>query len=462
MRKVFISDVSLKHGGEALSFREKAAMARLLESLGADAAELPEIKNERVDAVVNSTISDALKNCAVKISVGLSAESAEQAWQSVKNAAKPCLQVSVPVSTVQMEYLCHKKAPKMLELIAELCTQASSRCENVEFNALDASRTEKSFLIEACKTAEAHGAKCVTICDDAGTMLPSEFAETVKAVKSKCKMKVFVQPSDSISMALACGIAAIESGADGVKTSIDGSAGIPLEKFADFIKTKGDNVGISSALALTAVHHSIDSFRNGTFAENEKSADAQSGEADNAGDMIFTAESTLSDVCEAVKTLGYDISSEDSGKVYAELGRVTQKKESVGAKELEAIIASTAMQVPSTYHLDSYVSNSGNVITSTAHITLIKNDEQFSGVGIGDGPIDAAFRTIEQIIGHHYELDDFQIQAVTQGREAMGSALVKLRADGRLYSGNGTSTDIIGASIRAYINALNKIVYEEN
>jgi 2-isopropylmalate synthase len=119
------------------------------------------------------------------------------------------------------------------------------------------------------------------------------------------------------------------------------------------------------------------------------------------------------------------------------------------------------MQVPSTYHIESYVINSGNVITATANILLGKGGEKLRGVGVGDGPIDAAFLAIEQIIGHHYELDDFQIQTVTEGRDAMGSALVKLRAGGRVYSGNGISTDIIGASIRAYISALNKIVYEE-
>ena len=84
-----------------------------------------------------------------------------------------------------------------------------------------------------------------------------------------------------------------------------------------------------------------------------------------------------------------------------------------------------------------------------------------ASVANGDGPVDAAFLAIEQAIGHHYELDDFQIQTVTEGREAMGSSLVKLRAGGKLYSGSGLSTDIIGASIRAYVSALNKIVYEE-
>ena len=124
------------------------------------------------------------------------------------------------------------------------------------------------------------------------------------------------------------------------------------------------------------------------------------------------------------------------------------------------MIASAAMQVPSTYHIESYVINSGNIITATANIVLNKDGERLTGISTGDGPINAAFLAIEQIIGHHYELDDFQIQAVTEGHEAVGSAVVKLREGGVLYSGNGISTDIVGASIRAYINALNKIVYK--
>jgi 2-isopropylmalate synthase len=107
------------------------------------------------------------------------------------------------------------------------------------------------------------------------------------------------------------------------------------------------------------------------------------------------------------------------------------------------------------------VINSGSHIAATAHIRMEKNGVAVSGVCAGSGAIDAAFLAIDQIIGYHYELDDFQIQSVTEGKEAMGSALVRLRAGGKLYSGSGISTDIIGASIRAYLNAINKIVYEE-
>ena len=158
--------------------------------------------------------------------------------------------------------------------------------------------------------------------------------------------------------------------------------------------------------------------------------------------------------------MGYDLSEEDGTKVYDEFLRVAAKKR-ITAKELDAIVASVALQVEPTYKVINYVVNSGNIITSSAQVTLEKKGETLHGISTGDGPIDAAFHAVEQIIGSHYELDDFQINSVTEGKGAMGSAVVKLRKDGKLYSGNGISTDIIAASIKAYINALNKIVYEE-
>ena len=169
----------------------------------------------------------------------------------------------------------------------------------------------------------------------------------------------------------------------------------------------------------------------------------------------------LESVRKASVSLGYDLSEDDLAKVFESFRGIADKKE-VSARELEVIIASVALQVPPTYRLVSYVINSGNVINATSHIVLEKAGKALDGLCAGDGPIDASFLSIEQIVGTHYELDDFQIQAVTEGREAMGSAVVKLRSGGKLYSGRGISTDIIGASIHAYINALNKIVYEEN
>ena len=176
--------------------------------------------------------------------------------------------------------------------------------------------------------------------------------------------------------------------------------------------------------------------------------------------MNLTAQADIAAVIKAVKKLGYELSDDDNAKVFKEFKRVSAKKP-VGAKELEAIIATAALQVPPTYQLVDYVINSGNIITPTAQVTLDKKGTPMKGLSSGDGPIEAALLAIEMIVGHHYDLEDFQIQSVTEGSEAVGSAFVKIRVGNKVYSGNGISTDIIGASIRAYVNALNKIVHEE-
>ena len=135
---------------------------------------------------------------------------------------------------------------------------------------------------------------------------------------------------------------------------------------------------------------------------------------------------------DAASLLGYELSDADTGSVYKALSQVCEKKGAIGAKEFEALIASSAMQAPSTYHFETYTTTSSNISSAMTQIVLKKQDEVICGVSAGDGPIDSAFRAIEQCIGHHYELDDYQVQSVTEGKEALGSALVRLRDGGKL------------------------------
>ncbi len=457
MRRAEVADITLKvaaDGGNKFTFRDKTEIARCIDNIGADVIELPEAVNGKEDEVVNRTISTLVKNAAVAIPVGLKAEGIEAAWLSVKDAVKPRLQVVVPTSTVQMEYMCHLKAEKMLGIAIGLCKEALVKCPDVELVANDATRADIEFLKELCKQATEAGVGIVTLSDDAGVMMPDEFAALVGEVKSVCTAKIYVKPYNAIGLAAANAVAAIRAGADGVKAAVIGNGALDAGVFADIVRAKGNDIDIECGLKVAGVHRDINELIGKVVpAETEaKSVEAR---------ISLTAQSSLSEVCEAVKALGYELSDEDNGKVYEEFKRVSTRKTRVGKKELDAVVASAAMQVPSTYHLDSYVINSGNVINATANIVLTKEGEKLYGISMGDGPINAAFLAIEQIIGHHYELDDFQIQSVTEGHEALGSAVVKLRDGGVLYSGNGVSTDIIGASIRAYINALNKIVYDK-
>ena len=450
--------------GSELTFKEKLEIARSLDRLKADTIELAPISGSRANQLANRTIASMVStrlSAAVDISVG----NIEETWESIRTAHKPKLNLLVPVSPVQMEYICHKKAPAMLEAITEQIQKCRYYSEFVEFSAVDATRAEPEFLWDAIRTAIHAGANKITLCDTAGIMLPDEFGAFVAEIKEHvpelADIEFYVQISDTLHMAAACSAAAVEQGAAGIKcTAVE--AGYPtLEQLAKFVEIKGADLDIATGVRVTELHRAVGQLERIIRPREEEGSRFANIGLEDIANVTLDSNDEIGEVIKVVRQMGYDLSEEDNARVYEAFLRVAEKKHFVGTRELDAIIASSAMQVPSTYRLQSYVINSGNVITATANILLEKEGEDVRGVGIGDGPIDAAFQAIEQIIGHHYELDDFQIQTVTEGRDAMGSALVKLRAGGKVYSGNGISTDIIGASIRAYISALNKIVYEE-
>ena len=461
MRKISVIDSTLRklseNGSRGLLFREKLAIAIGIDRYGADVIELPALKSPKEDAIIFRTISQSVSGAVVAVPAGVTAEDIRLAADCVKGASRSRLIVSLPVSTVQMDYMYRLKAPKMLERITELVSAARSMCEDVEFEALDATRSDVSFLIQACLAAKESGATSVSICDDAGIMMPEEFASLVKAVKDAVKLPLAVRVSDSISLAVADALASLQAGADAVKASVTGDC-LTVGSFAQAFKTKGTQLGLESSLHFTELQSDIEGLLKKMQAGNEK--DERPAIVGSA--IFLDSESTIQQVGMAVKSLGYDLSEADLDKVYRVLMHFCEQKSSIGGKELEAIVASSAMQVPATYKLKNYIGTMSNKVNSVTNVVLERDGEKISGIGTGNGPIDSAFAAIEQCIGHHYELDDFQIQAVTEGRESLGSTLVRLRSNGKLYSGNGISPDIVGASIRAYINALNKIAYEES
>ncbi len=465
-KRIAISDITLRLGsGAELSFKEKLELAREADGAGADIIELPQINDEKTDALFVRTLASLVKGAALSCPSGFTQESAETAWEALKDARKPRLHLIVPVSTVMMEFACGMKPEKVLEMIAFQTAVCASLCGDVEFTAQDATRAEPEFLAAAIEKAIESGAKTVTLCDSAGILLPDEFGRFIEGLFSRApslkKVCLSVECSDALGLGAACTVAAIQAGAGQVKASAS-SRGVPIKALASVLRARGDSLGVSCGLDMTGLNSSLGRMEAILAADRTRrtSFSGSLGSFASAGSIALDSGADIEAVSSAVKSLGYDLGAEDLGKVSEAVRRITASK-AIGARELEAIIAGSALQVPSTYRLKSYVINSGNVISPTANVQLEKNGSVLSGLSTGDGPIDAAFLAIEQIIGCHYELDDFQIQSVTEGREAMGSALVKLRSDGRLYSGEGLSTDIIGASILAYINALNKILYEE-
>ncbi len=468
MQKLSIADVTLKQAaksGCSLSFREKIEIAKLLNKIHVSVIELPAIVKEKTDMLLIKSVSSSVTaSSIVAVPVNLGEGDVERVAQALSAAKKARIQIEVPTSTVQMEYICGKKPAAMLDMIADLTNRAKALCEDVEFIADDATRSEPDFLYKAIDTAILNGATTVTLCDTAGKMFPEDISALIsdlyKNVPAAEEVNVGFQCGNELEMATAGSVSAIKAGANEVKVSSVPSVLAPsMESICQIIKNFGDEFGYMTGVRTTEFHKAAKQISWIVDSKASKSVLSE-GVLSSSEDFVLSQHDDITEVSKAIAVLGYDLSAEDISNVYTEFKRISSKK-TVTAKELDAIIASVALQVPTTYFLESYVINSGNIIPATANITVKKNGETIRGLCGGDGPIDAAFHAIEQIIGHHYELDDFQIQSVTEGQEAVGSAVVKLRSNGKLYSGKGLSTDIIGASIRAYLNALNKIVYEE-
>ena len=415
MRNINISDNTLRHTGvedeEQLSFRLKLEIAKQLDRLGVTAIETAPVSDSKSDYFLVKSISSAVISAQVAVPVDiLNPASPALSWDALRDARHPRLQVHAPASAVQMEYFCHRKPSALMEMVGARVADCVSLCDNVEFIAHDFTRSETEVLHQMIDTAINAGAKIITVSDSAGNLLPDEFFKIVRSVREYIPegITLGVQCSNEIHLADACGVAAVRAGADEIKTAVLGRNSASLLRMSRILSSKSDFLDADCSIRMTEVEHIYDSIR---------------------------------EMCKAY--------------------RKNPRMVSLGGEEskLEEIEESEA--VPETYRLESYLINSGNIISATCHLRLIKDGELLESVCVGNGPVDAAFQAMEKVLGVNYELDDFKIRSVTEGSEAVGETVVMLRHNGKTYSGKGVSTDIVGSSIFAYLNAVNKIAYGE-
>ena len=474
MKAVKIADITLRESelvhSAKLSFKEKLETAKLLEKLQVDIIESGPVSDSPADAAFTRTLASTLEYCTLSIPVTLDKAGIDLTWAALSKAKKPRLNLMIPTSTVGLEYRHQMKADKVLPLVGEIISYCVSLCPDVEFTAEDAVRSEPTFLSKILKEAIIAGAKTITLCDSVGELLPEELSLFLSTVFDLVPELRFAIDDGSVTLALHCkdnlGLASaaaingIKSGVGIIKVSAGSGLGtLSLELFLNILKVRGDTLDISSNVSTVALQRTCSRLAALTVSTDRgrvfKPAEI------NGEDPGLPEITTIDQLRTHIKAIGYDVSEDDIGRIYTQYQDISRNKKVV-SNDVEALIAETAGQAPPTYLLKNYVINSGNAITATAYIEFIKDGTVSSALSAGDGPIDAAFKAAEQIFGTHYELEEFRIQAVTGGREATGDALVKLRHDGKLYSGRGVSTDIVGASIRAYLSAVNKIVHENN
>ncbi|MBQ2754360.1 MAG: hypothetical protein IJF30_02750, partial [Clostridia bacterium] len=207
------------------------------------------------------------------------------------------------------------------------------------------------------KEAEKNGATVVTVTDNAGVSTPEEIADLVKTVKDAVNVPLYVAVSDRINMGVASALSAIKSGADGIKCAMAGKDVLLTAEFSDAVTVLGAQIGVKTDLDNTKIHSSIDDMLSNI---NHEDYDAQNVVSEKKK-ILLEADCTMAQVANAATVLGYDLSDSDVGNVYKALMQVCEKKGAVGAKEFEALVASSAMQAPSTYHFETYTTTSSNV-----------------------------------------------------------------------------------------------------
>ena len=474
MQKVKISDITLKESEQIntarLSFKEKLETAKLLEKLQVDVIEAGPVGDTPAEAAFIRTLATTLDHSVLCVPVAPDKKNVDSTWSALSKAKKPRLNLIIPTSTVGMEYQHQLKAEKLLPLVTEIVSHCVSLCPDVEFTAEDSVRSEPEFLVKVLMAAINAGAKTITLCDSVGELLPEElsvFISTVYDLAPELRdavnngdVTLALHCKDNLGLASVTALTGIGSGVRLIKVSSDASLDtLSLERFINVLKIRGETLGISTGLNMTSLQRTCTRLAVLTGAADTSRRTVTDMTGNSNEDAGLPGDADIDQLRSYITSVGYDVSEDDLERIFTQFKEIARSK-TVVSRDIEALIAETAGQAPPTYLLKNYVINSGSSIAATAYLEFTKDGVVSTALSAGDGPIDAAFKAAEQIFGTHYELEEFQIQAVTGGREATGDALVKLRNNGKLYSGRGVSTDIVGASIRAYLSAVNKIVHE--
>ena len=469
MKDIRVSDITMKEAATSktlsLSFKEKLEIVKILDRIGVGSIEVEGIESSKVDALRIKSIASLVKNSRLAVPVKMDDQNIEAVWNAAKGAKSVRLQVEAAVSPSCMEYIQRKKADNLVADAAAAAAKCAQLTDDVEFVAIDATRTDVAYLAKIIEAVINAGAKTVTVCDAAGSMLPDEFAEFISALIQAAPqlndITLGISCCNNLNMADACAVAGVMAGASLVKATSYPMDVIALDNISRILAAKADALDSQCHVRVTELKRAMNQIARLCCEDRSKALKFTDSVSEAVEGLVLTAGDDQETVMQYVERLGYSLSDEDAASVFEAFKKIAANKENVGATELDAIVASAALQVPPTYVLEGYVINTGMSFKATSHISMRKNGEIHEAVSLGDGPIDSSFKSIESVVGKHYELDDFRIQAVTEGREAVGESIVKLIADGKVYSGRGISTDIVESSIRAYINALNKIAYEE-
>jgi len=498
MEKILIFDTTLRDGeqapGASMTSFQKLEVATQLEKLGVDIIEAGFPIASPDDFAAVKEVAKLIKKGSVCALARCIDKDIQRAGQSLKKAKHPRIHLFLATSKIHLKYK-FKKAEDEIAIIArDSIRKARKFCSDIEFSPEDATRTEKDFLFRMIEMAINEGAHTINIPDTVGYSYPQEIYSLITEIRNNVtnidKAVIAIHCHNDLGLATANSLSAVLAGARQVHCTINGigerAGNASLEEIVMAMKTRKDVFGnfyngintkeiyrtsrlVSKLTDFVVAPNKAIVGRNAFAHESGIHQDAilkkrityEIMDPHDVGiassQLILGKHSGRHAFRDRLKELGFNLNDQQLNKAFLRFKEVADKKKDIYDDDLRIIVEDEIRSVKPIWKLRSFEVNSGTKIKPKAGVVLLRGSQDISGLSSGDGPVDACFKAIDKITGYKVKLEDFRLEAVTSGKDALGQVSLKLKFKNSIISGRGASTDIVEAAVKAYIDAANKI-----
>ena len=502
--RVYIFDTTLRDGeqspGVSLNINEKLQIARQLARLGVDVIEAGFPITSPGDFAAVQAVAREVRGVTVAGLARANFKDIDRAYEALKEAEQARIHTFIATSDIHLKYKLRKDREQVLEAAVAAVKHAKKYISDVEFSAEDASRSDIDYLCRVFAEVIKAGATVINIPDTVGYTTPEEYALFIRTIMERTpgieKAIVSVHCHDDLGLAVANSLAAVGAGARQVEGTINGigerAGNAALEEVVMGIYTRKDRFGLTTGFNTKEIYRTsrLVSSLTGMPVQHNKAVVGQNAFAHESGihqdgvlkerttyeimnpemlgissnNLVLGKHSGRHAFRDRLSELGFDLNDEELNLAFARFKSLADKKKEITDQDLQALVEDEIRQIPDTYVLDYFHISSGSTVVPTATVGLRAGEERKEDAACGDGPVDAIYKTIDKITGINCTLVLYAINAITGGTDALGDVTVKLRCEDRekIYTGRGVSTDVLEASAKAYVNAVNKLMYDRH
>jgi 2-isopropylmalate synthase len=496
--RLLIFDTTLRDGeqspGVSLNLKEKLMLAKALVKLGVDVIEAGFPISSPGDFEGVQAVAREIKGVTIAALARCVEKDISTAGRAIEDAADPLIHVFLATSKLHRQHKLRRARREILKLAVKGVKQAKSLCAKVEFSPEDASRTEADFLAEVVEAVIDAGATVVNIPDTVGYTVPEEFFDVISGLRENVPnindAIISVHCHNDLGMATSNSLAAVAAGARQVECTVNGigerAGNCAMEELVMALKTRRDffgkiNTGIKTRF-LAPTSRMVSNV-TGMVVQRNKAIVGENAFAHSSGihqdgvlkqrntyeimdprdvgvaesQLVLDKHSGRHALKSRASKLGYDLSSDDLNDLFVRFKELADKKHEIYDADLEALLESEASEAPKVYELLNLSVTAGTDVVPTATVTLKHEESVLRDAACGDGPVDAIYKAMERLTGYSGKLEDYGLRAVSRGKDALGEVTLTVDFGGIKVHGRGVSTDVVEASGRAYLEAINRI-----